>query len=169
MGFPTSFSSTTIVVPPDPSAPVASVLDYIDGALQEHDADITGRGDGFLDFKVPIVARVARSFVFRWRLGSTSWPLSFVGSGSFSAAQLRDRVLVTADLRITQYLLTRGTLFGLFTGAITASNGALFALVVGASIGLGVSAVFYALAKWEFGFWFQRLDRLLKEAREAAA
>jgi hypothetical protein len=169
MGFPTSFSSTTIVVPPDPSAPVASVLDYIDGALQEHDADITGRGDGCLDFKVPIVARVTRSFVFRWRLGSTSWPLSFVGSGSFSAAQLRDRVLVTADLRITQYLLTRGTVFGLLTGAIAASNGALFALVVGASIGLGVSAVSYALAKWEFGFWFQRLDRLLKEAREAAA
>jgi len=169
MGFPTSFSSTTIVAPPDPSAPVASVLDYIDGALQEHDADITGRGDGFVDFKVPIVARVARSFVFRWRLGSTSWPLSFVGSGSFSAAQLRDRVLVTADLRITQYLLTRGAVFGLLTGAITASNGALFALVVGASIGLGVSAVSYALAKWEFGFWFQRLDRLLKEAREAAA
>jgi hypothetical protein len=169
MGFPTSFSSTTIVGPPDPSAPVASVLDYIDGALQEHDADITGRGDGYVDFKVPIVARVARTFVFRWRLGSTSWPLSFVGSGSFSAAPLRDRVLVTADLRITQYLLTRGALFGLLTGAITASNGALFALVVGASIGLGVSAVSYALAKWEFGFWFQRLDRLLKEAREAAA
>jgi len=33
---------------------------------------------------------------------------------------------------------------------------------------LGLGAVCYALARWEFGFWFQRLDRLLREAREAA-
>src|SRR2546422_5780333 len=107
MGFPTSFSSTTIVVPPDPRAPVTSVLEYLDQALQEYDADITLRGDGFLEFKVPVGSRLLRDLAVRWRIGSTSWPLSFVGSGSFTAAQLRDRVVVTADLRISEYLATR--------------------------------------------------------------
>ncbi len=169
MGFPTSFSSTTIVAPPDPRAPVTSVLEYLDQALQEYDADITLRGDGFLEFKVPVGSRLLRDLAVRWRLGSTSWPLSFVGSGSFSAAQLRDRVVVTADLRISEYLATRVALFGLVSGALGGLSGAIPAVVVGAGVGLGLGAICYALAKWEFGFWFQRLDRLLKEAREAAA
>ena len=97
MPFPTGFSSTTMVAPPDATAPVASVLDYLDQALQEHDAEITDRGEGFFEFKVPIGARLLHDMALRWRLGSTSWPLSFVGSGSFSATQLRDRVLITAD------------------------------------------------------------------------
>ena len=148
---------------------MASVLDYLDQALRGHDADITLRGDGFLEFKVPIGLRFLRHLALRWRVGSTSWPLSFVSSGSFSAAQLRDRVLVTADLCISQYLLFRGGLFALVSGALGALGGAIPALAVGAGAGLGMGAVSYALAKWEFGFWFQRLDRLLKEAREAAA
>ena len=169
MGFPTSFSSTTIVAPPDPLAPVTSVLDYLDQALQEYDADITLRGDGFFEFKVPVGSRLLRDLAVRWRLGSTAWPLSFVGSGSFTAAQLRDRVLVTADLRISEYLATRVALVGLVSGAFGALSGAIPAVVLGAGAGLGLGAVCYALAKWEFGFWFQRLDRLLREAREAAA
>ncbi len=168
MGFPTGFSSTTIVAPPDPAAPVASVLDYLDEALQEYDADITLRGDGFFEFKVPLGSRLLRDLALRWRLGSTSWSLSFVGSGSFSATQLHDRVLVAADLRISQYLLTRVASFGLIGGVLGAFGGAIPAVVVGAGVGLGLGAVCYALARWEFGFWFQRLDRLLREAREAA-
>ena len=167
MGFPTSFSSTTIVVPPDSAAPVASVLNFLDQAVQEYDGDITHRGDGFFEFKVPIATRLLRNLALRWRLGSTSWPLSFVGSGSFSATQLHDRVVVCAELRITQYLLTRGALFGVVSGGISAFSGAIPALVFGAAGGLGVGAVCYALAKWEFGFWFQRLDRLLEEGRQS--
>ena len=72
MGFPTSFSSTTIVAPPDSAAPVASVLDFLDQAVQEYDGDITHRGDGFFEFKVPIATRLLRDLALRWRLGSTS-------------------------------------------------------------------------------------------------
>ncbi len=169
MGFPTSFSSSTIVAPPDPTAPIQSVLDYIEQALQEYDADITVRGDGFFEFKVPVASRLRRDLTVRWRLGSTAWPLSFVGSGSFTAEQVRDQVLVIADVRISQYLGSRVALFGLVSGAIGALSGPLPALIFGAGASLGVGAVCYALAKWEFGFWFQRLDRLLREAREAAA
>ncbi len=169
MGFPTSFSSTTIVAPPDPRAPVTSVLTYLDQAVQEYDADITLRGDGFFEFKVPVGSRLASDLAVRWRLGSTSWPLSFVGSGSFTATQLRDSVQVTADLRISEYLATRVALFGLVSGALGAFGGAIPAVALGGGVGLGIGAVCYALAKWEFGFWFQRLDRLLREAREAAA
>jgi hypothetical protein len=169
MGFPTSFSSSTIVAPPDPTAPIQSVLAYIERALEKYDADITMRGDGFFEFKVPVASRLRSDLMVRWRLGSTSWPLSFVGSGSFAAEKVRDRVLVNADLRISQYLGSRVALFGLASGAIGALSGPLAALIFGASASLGVGAVCYALAKWEFGFWFQRLDRLLREARDAAA
>jgi len=167
MGFPASFSSTTIVTPPDPAAPVACVLDFLEQALQEYEADITHRGEGFFDFKVPVAARLLRDLAVRWRFGSTYWPLSFVGSGSFSATQVRDRVVVAAELRISQHLLTRGALVGVVTGAITAFNGAIPALVFGATAGLAMSAVSYALARWEFGFWFQRLDRLLRDGRKS--
>ena len=127
----------------------------------------TSRGWTTVEFKVPIATRLLRDLALRWRLGSTSWPLSFVGSGSFSATQLHDRVVVCAELRITQYLLTRGALFGLVSGGISAFSGAIPALVFGAAGGLGIGAVCYALAKWEFGFWFQRLDRLLEEGRQS--
>jgi len=167
-GFPTSFSSTTIVAPPDAAAPVESVLDYLDQALQEYDADITYRGDGFFDFTVPIGARVLRGLALPWRLGRSSSPLSFVGAGSISAAQLADRVVVTADLRISQVVLIRGACFALATGAMGAFGGALLALIVGASVGLGIGAVSYALAQWECGFWFQRLDRRLRDAHDPA-
>ena len=169
MGFPTTFSSTTLVAPPDPAAPIASVLDYLEHALYEYEADITNRGDGFFEFKVPIGIRFLSDLAVRWRLGSTSWPLSFVASGSFSARQLHDRVVITADLRISQYLVSRGAVLGLAAGAIGAFRGPVLALALGAGAGLGMAAVSYALAKWEFGFWFQRLDRLLKAAGEAAA
>jgi hypothetical protein len=169
MGFPTSFSSSTIVAPPDPTAPIQSVLDYIEQALEKYDADIAVRGDGFFEFKVPVASRLRRDLTVRWRLGSTSWPLSFVGSGSFAAEKVRDNVLVTADVRISQYLGSRAALFGLASGALGAMSGPVPALIFGAAASLGGGAVCYALAKWEFGFWFQRLDRLLREAREAAA
>src|SRR6266516_8157082 len=107
MGFPTSFSSSTIVAPPDPTAPIQSVLDYIEQPLQEYDADIIVRGDGFFEFKVPVASRLRSDLMVRWRLGSTSWPLSFVGSGSFAAEKVRDRVLVSAELQISQYLGSR--------------------------------------------------------------
>ena len=169
MGFPTGFSSSTIVAPPDPAAPINSVLDFIEQALQEYDADITVRGDGFFEFNVPVASRLRRDLTVRWRLGSTSWPLSFVGSGSFTATEVREKVLVSADVRISQYLGSRVALFGLVSGALGALSGPVPALIFGGGASLGVGAVCYALAKWEFGFWFQRLDRLLREAREAAA
>ena len=166
MGFPTTFSSTTMVAPPDPAAPVVSVLDFLDQAVREHDADVTQRGEGFFEFKVPIAARLLRDLAVRWRVGSTYWPLSFVGSGSFSATQLRDRVVVSAELRISQYLLTRGALVGVVSGAISAFNGPIPAFAIGAGAGLAMSAVCYALARWEFGFWFQGLDRLLRDGHQ---
>ena len=169
MGFPTSFSSSTIVTPPDAGAPVASVLDYLEGALSEHDANVVSRDEGLLEFKVSVGTRLLRSLTPNWRLGSAAWPLSYVGSGTFTATELRDRVVVAADLRITQFLLARGALFGVVSGAIGALGNPGLALIIGAGAGLGIGGVSYALAKWEFGLWFQRLDRMLREAREAAA
>jgi hypothetical protein len=154
-----------MVTSPDRASPITSVLDFLEQAVQEYEADITHRGEDFFEFKVPVVARLVRDLAVRWRFGSTSWPLSFVGSGSFSATQVRDRVVVSAELRISQYLVTRGAMVGVLSGAISAFNGAIAGLVFGASAGLAMSAVCYALARWEFGFWFQRLDRLLREGR----
>src|SRR3989442_833406 len=56
MGFPASFSSTTIVTPPDPAAPVACVLDFLEQALQEYEADITHRGDRDLEVEETLAA-----------------------------------------------------------------------------------------------------------------
>jgi len=151
-----------MVLPPDPAAGVTSVLDYLEQTLQDCDADITHRGEGFFEFKVPIAARLVRDLTLRF--GRRSWtPLSFVSAGSLSATPLRDLVVVSADVRISQYLLTRVAVFGLVTGALSAFGGPILALVVGVSAGLGMGAVCYALAQWEFGSWLKRLDRLLRD------
>src|SRR5437879_11892964 len=103
MGFPTSFSLTTMVLPPDPAAGVTSVLDYLEQPLQDCDADITHRGEGFFELKVPIAARLVRDLTLRFG-GRSRTPLPFVSAGSLSAAPLRDLVVASAHARCSDYL-----------------------------------------------------------------
>jgi hypothetical protein len=156
-----SFASTTMVRSPDPAAGVAPVLDYLDRAIQTYDADITYRGDTFFEFKVPIVARLANDFTLPLSLRSRA-PLSFIGSGSFSATTLQEHVVVSAEVRISQYLATRVGLFALLSGALNPFS-SVSSLLLGASVGVGVGTICYALARWEFGLWFGDLDRLLRK------
>ena len=166
MGFPTSFSITTIVRPPGSTSGLGPVLDYIDQTFQHYHADITHRGENFFEFKIPVGTRLVRELTSR--LAGRSWtPLSFVASGTVSVTPLQDRVMVSADVQVSQYLLTRIALFGLITGLLSVVGGVIPALVVGVIAGLGMGAVSYGLAQWEFGSWLRRLDRLLRDAPPA--
>ncbi len=161
MGFPRSYVSTTMALSPNPADGVAPVLDCLEGALQDYDAEITHRGDTFFEFKVPILARLATDLTLR--LGHRSHtPLSFIGSGSFSATPLRDHVVVSAEVRISQYLVTRVGVLAVLSGALN-PFGSVSSLLFGASVGLGIGVICYALARWQFGLWLDDLDRLLRQ------
>jgi hypothetical protein len=95
----------------------------------------------------------------RWRPGRT--PLSFVGAGTFTTTLLRDYVVVSADVQISQYLVTRVGLFGLVSGALN-PFGSVPSLVFGAAIGIALGAVSYGLARWEFNSWLADLDRRMR-------
>ena len=159
MAFPKSFVSTTMVQLADSAAGVTPVIDYLDRALQDQDADITNRGDGVLEFQVRLGTRLLRDLAVRWAPGR--WPLSFVSAGSFVATPLRDHVVVTADVQISQYLLTRVGLFALISGALN-PFGSVPSLLFGATIGLATGAVCYILARWEFDSWLSTLDRRVR-------
>ena len=122
-------------------------------------SDITNRGDGVLEFKVPLGTRLLRDLAVRWVPGR--WPLSFVSAGSFAATPLRDHVVVTADVQISQYLLTRVGLLALISGALN-PFGSIPSLLFGATIGLATGAVCYILARWEFDSWLSTLDRRVR-------
>ncbi len=159
MAFPTSFGSTTMVRLSDTAAGVTPVIDYLDQALQAQDADITNRGDGLLEFRVPLRTRLLRDLALRWVPGG--WPLSFVSAGSFAATPLGDHVVVTADVQISQYLLTRVGLFALVSGALN-PFGSISSLLFGAAVGLATGAICYVLAKWEFDSWLSTVDRRVR-------
>ena len=159
MAFPKSFVSTTMVRLSDSAAGVTPLIDYLDQALQDQDADITNRGDGVLEFKVPLGTRLLRDLAVRWVPGR--WPLSFVSAGSFAATPLRDHVVVTADVQISRYLLTRVGLLALISGALN-PFGSIPSLLFGATIGLATGAVCYILARWEFDSWLSTLDRRVR-------
>jgi len=161
MGFPASFVSTTIVKSPDPTAGVALILDCLEQALQAYDADITLRGEDFCEFRVPIGVRLVNDLLsFGYRPGRWT-PLTFVSAGSFSVKPLRDRVVVSANIQIGQYLLTRVAPLAAISGALSPLGGPVLSLVFGACAGLGVAAIWYVLASWEFGSWLHRLDRVI--------
>jgi len=163
MGFPASFASTTIVESPDPPAGVTPILDCLEQALQDYDAEITLRGEDFSEFRVPIGARLINDFgAFGYRPGRWT-PLAFVSAGCFRVTPLRDRLVVTADVQIGQYLLTRVAPLSGIGGVLSPLGGPIPSLVFGTCVGLGIAAIWYSLARWEFGSWLQRLDRRLKE------
>jgi hypothetical protein len=158
MTFPASFVSTTIVQSRDPAAGPVPVLDSLERTLQDYDADITLRGEDFFEFRVPLGARLVNDLLtFGYR--PRRWtPLTFVSAGSFSVKPLRDRVVVSADVQVGQYLLTRVAPLAAISGVLSPLSGPVPSLVFGACAGLGIAAIWYGLARWEFGSWLKRLD-----------
>ena len=159
MAFPNSFELSTIVHLPNQGDGVIAVIEHLDRTLGDQDADITTRGDGLLEFKVPLDSRVLRDVMVRWK--PQRWPLSFVSGGSFSATPVRDYVVVSADINVSRYLLARVGLFGIVSGLLNPFH-SVSSFLFGALVGLGVGAVSYALARWEFESWFSALDRRLR-------
>jgi hypothetical protein len=159
MAFPNSFESKTMVRLANQAVDVAPVINYLDQAVNDHDGDVTNRGDGLLEFKVPIGTRLLRDMVVRWAPGR--WPFSFVSGGTFTATPVQDYVVVSAHVNVSRYLLARVGLFGVVSGLLNPFH-SISSFVFGAIIGLAVGAFSFTIAKWEFESWFSTIDRRLR-------
>ena len=157
MAFPTSFVSTATVRLPDPSACVGSTLHYLHRTLRDYGARISLQGEDFFEFRVPILDRLVNDFgTMGYRMGPWT-PLTFVSAGSVSVRLLRDSVIVSADVQVGQYLLTRAAPLSGIAGLVSPVGGLIPSLVFGAGVGLSIAAIFYGLARWEFGRWLKGL------------
>ena len=156
MPFPTGFTTKThITAPPNGAKAAAAVLDGLERALNDHDAEIGHRGEDFFEFTVPVGARIARGFGSAFKRPPWS-PLSFISGGTISLTEHLGVYRVTAELRTSAYPGTRLVLAFAIGALITPVHGVVARLVAGVVVGFAFAGVSYPLARWQFGAWLER-------------
>ena len=156
MGFPTSVTTKThILAPPNSTQAAGPILDRLERAVYDHDADITNRGDGFFEFTVPVGARIARDFG-SWFKRAPWWPLFFISGGTISLRDDLGVYRVTAEVRTSAYPILHLLVPFVVGAGMTPFHGIVPRLLGGVLVGFAFSAVSYLLARWQFGAWLER-------------
>ena len=154
MSFPTEFvAKAQVLAPTHQRNHTKAVLEALERALYDQDAEIVHQGEDYLEFKVPMAERFLRDFS---RFGHVPyWPLSFVSSGTLSVTEELGIYRITAHLRTSFYPLIQLIPFAL--GALLAPvHGSWARLLAGVVVGFGFNAAIYLLGRTEFGGWLQR-------------
>ena len=155
MPFPTDFTTKAqVLAPSHEGRDVKAVLEGLERALYNQDAEIVQRGEDFLEFRVPIGERLLRDFS---RFGHPRhWPLTFVSGGTVSVTEDRGVYRVVADLRTSFYPVLQ--LIPVVLGALVVPLEGIWArLLAGVFAGLAFNAATYLVGKWQFGGWLERM------------
>lgn len=152
MAFPSNFTANAyILAPTNRASHVAAVLDGLERALRDQDADIAHRGEDFLEFNVTIGAHLMRDFSARLR-PRRRWPFTFVSGGTVSVTEQLGIYRVVAELRTSVYPAIQLLPF-LIGGVVAPGDGVVERLIFGTLVGLGVNGIGYMAARWQFGSW----------------
>lgn len=152
MAFPSNFTANAyILAPTNRASHIATVLDGLERALRDQDADIVHRGDDFLEFNVTIGAHLMRDFSARLR-PRRRWPFTFVSGGTVSVTEQLGIYRVAAELRTSVYPAIQLLPFAI-GGVFAPGDSVLARLLSGALVGFGVNAIGYLAARWQFGSW----------------
>ena len=155
MPFPSDFGAKAQVLAPSLRArDVKVVLERLESALYKQDAEIVERGEDFIEFRVPVGERLLRDFSLfghRWH-----WPLTFVSSGTVSVTEDLGVYRVVADLRTSFYPILQ-LLPVVLAFFVVPVEGAWARLLSGLVAGLAFNAATYAVGKWQFRGWLERM------------
>lgn len=165
MMFPISVGAT-LHVPSGGATPPSSetVLDHIERALHEYDAEILERGEGFLTFRVQIDERLARTIGLRVGGWGRWWPFDFVSSGTLSVAVAPDRMTLHVELRPSRFPVILISAIALVGGVLTPLDGALARTLCGALLWVALGIMCNVLGVWQFNSW---LTSVTQEALES--
>jgi hypothetical protein len=156
--FLTTFAVKTDISLRRPAKPSPeALLEHIERALLEYDAEILERGEGFLTFRVPTGERLIRHV--RPRLGGWGrwWPFDYVSSGTLSVAAAPDGIIVSGEVRPTPWFIVWASALAVATGLYTPLPGKFVRTALGALLWVALSAAFLFLAKWQFRSWLSRV------------
>jgi hypothetical protein len=153
MAFPSSLTTRAHILAAAGATP-AAVLDRIQIVLSDNDAEITHEGEGFVEFKVPIGARLARDFGHFLRRPPW-WPLAPIRGGTITLTEDLGVYRLTADVQTSAYPIVQ--LLPVALGAWFAPvHGIVARVIVGIACGFVLSSGIYLLAMWQFGSWLVR-------------